>query len=231
MKVSIIVPTYNERDNIPELLRRIDGAMRPHGWDYEVVIVDDNSPDGTAELARQLSGLYPVKVVERPGRLGLASAVVEGVKHADGDFVVVMDADLQHPPEVIPLIVEKLSRCDVVVASRYVEGGGVSGFPWYRRLMSRGAAVIAWLLLPESRKTSDPMSGFFGFKRRVIGDFDTVEPRGYKVLLDLLRRARQARVCDQPYVFVSREKGESKLGLRVVLAHIRHILKLAFFKL
>jgi dolichol-phosphate mannosyltransferase len=229
MRVSIIVPTYNERDNLLALFERIAKAVKE--LDHEIIVVDDNSPDGTAELAESLSSVYPVKVVKRPGRLGLASAVVDGLKHATGDVVVVMDADLQHPPEVIPIMLGRMDSCDIVVASRYARGGGVIGFPWYRRLMSRTAALIAWVLLPASRRTSDPMSGFFAFRRSLAEGLKVAEPKGYKILLDLLARNRSARVCDQPYLFMARASGRSKMGLRVVYTYLRHVVKLAFSSL
>ena len=229
MRISIIVPTYNERDNLHTLFERIGRAMK--GFDYEIIVVDDKSPDGTGELAESLSRVYPVKVVKRPGKLGLASAVVDGLKHATGDVVVVMDADLQHPPEVIPLMLGRMNSCDIVVASRYARGGGMIGFPWYRRFMSRTAALIAWVLLPASRRTSDPMSGFFAFRRSLAGGLKIAEPRGYKILLDLLARYRSARVCDQPYLFMARASGKSKMGLRVIYTYLRHVVKLAFSNL
>jgi len=229
MRVSIIVPTYNERDNLLALFERIAKAVKE--LDHEIIVVDDNSPDGTAELAESLSSVYPVKVVKRPGKLGLASAVVDGLKHATGDVVVVMDADLQHPPEVIPIMLGRMDSCDIVVASRYARGGGVIGFPWYRRLMSRTAALIAWVLLPASRRTSDPMSGFFAFRRSLAEGLKVAEPKGYKILLDLLARNRSARVCDQPYLFMARASGMSKMGLRVVYTYLRHVVKLAFSSL
>jgi len=105
------------------------------------------------------------------------------------------------------------------------------GFPWYRRFMSRTAALIAWVLLPASRRTSDPMSGFFAFRRSLAGGLKIAEPRGYKILLDLLARYRSARVCDQPYLFMARASGKSKMGLRVIYTYLRHVVKLAFSNL
>ena len=125
--LSIIIPTYNEKDNIIPLVEQIDHALA--NYDYEIVFVDDNSADGTAELARSLSSKYPIEVVVRRNERGLASAVVEGIRHATGQYIGVMDADLQHPPEILPNLMQKVrSGVDIAVASRYVEGGGCQGW-------------------------------------------------------------------------------------------------------
>ncbi|MFP3975913.1 MAG: glycosyltransferase, partial [Dehalococcoidia bacterium] len=125
MKISIIVPTYNEKGNLPNLADRVHNSLCD--MDYELIIVDDNSPDGTGALAEELSREKPIKVVHRQGKLGLASAAIEGFRHADGDVLGVIDADLQHPPEKIPDLLQKIGGADVAIASRYVDGGGVEG--------------------------------------------------------------------------------------------------------
>lgn len=222
MKVSVVVPTYNERDNIDELLARISRALK--GFEYEVVVVDDNSPDGTAERVAELSTTYPVKLVKREGKLGLTSAVIEGARVAEGDYVVVMDADLQHPPEVIRDLLEKASSCDLVVASRYVNGGSVEGFTLIRRIISLGATYLARILIPQARGVRDPMSGFFLVKRGLIKDLKPVLPKGYKVLLEVLARCKTLKICEIPYTFHSRVRGESKLSRREILNYIKQLL-------
>ena len=159
--LSIIVPTYNEAENIPELLDRIEGTLR--GESFEVIIVDDDSSDGTADLAEEFGEKYKnVKVLRRRGKLGLGSAVVDGMEVAGGDIVAVMDADLQHPPELLPKMLEKADEgYDVVVASRYVKGGGVERWGFLRRLISLGAVSLAHLLFPRTRVVRDTVSGFF----------------------------------------------------------------------
>ncbi|MDJ0269482.1 MAG: glycosyltransferase [Aigarchaeota archaeon] len=131
----------------------MDRALRVCGVPYEVVIVDDSSPDGTADYAEGLSRIYPVRVVRRPGKLGLSSAVLDGVRASRGSVVAVMDADLQHPPEVLPAMLKKLMDygCDVVIASHYVEGGSVGSWSFHRRLVSWGAILVAKVLLPKVR--------------------------------------------------------------------------------
>ncbi len=225
--VSIIVPTYNERDNVEELIKRIHNSMENIGQKYEVIIVDDNSPDGTAEKAEELSKTYRVKVLRRPGKLGLSSAVLDGLKLAEGDLIVVMDADLQHPPEVIPKLLEKVKeRCDIVIASRYVKGGSVEGWGFIRRLMSHGAGYIARLLLPSVRGIKDPMSGFFLFRKDVIKE-SKLNPRGFKILLEIVVRGKHAKVCEVPYRFGLRHRGVSKLGTGEIINYLIHVLNLS----
>ena len=164
--VSIVIPTYNEKDNIIFLVERIDDVLS--GYDYEIVFIDDNSSDGTAQLAEALSHKYPVKVIVRFNKKGLASAVVDGIAHVTGQIVGVMDADLQHPPEVIPNLLKEIANgADIAIASRYVEGGACQGWGLTRRIISKGAIFLAHLLLPSTRQVSDPMSGFFMLNRQV----------------------------------------------------------------
>ncbi len=223
--LSIIVPTYNERDNVEELIRRISKSLR--GLDYEVVVVDDNSPDGTAELAEKLSGEFPVKVIRRPGKLGLATAVLEGVRKSVGEYVVVMDADLQHPPEIIPKMYEyALNGYDLVIASRYVSGGSVSGWSFVRKSISRSATLIAKLLIPKVRSVKDPLSGFFMFRKEVLKDVN-LNPRGFKILIELLVRGNYVGVYEVPYKFNVRSKGKSKLSIKELVNYVLHLITLS----
>ena len=220
--ISVVVPTYNEADNIEELVKRLADALRSG---YEVVIVDDGSPDGTAEVARRLSATYPVRVVVRQARLGLASAVVEGASVARGDVVVVMDADLQHPPELVPALAREAARGCLAVASRYVRGGRVEGWPATRRVVSRGAVLLARLLLPEARRVKDPVSGFFAYRRDCLS---RVKPTGlYKILLDVLVQCKPECVVEVPFVFGKRTRGRSKLGSRHIFDYLRQLLALS----
>jgi len=229
-KVSVIVPTYNERDNVPVLAKRLDEALGKAGIDYELVIVDDNSPDGTAEVARSLKLKHgKVKVYVRKGERGLASAVIKGFQIAEGDYLVVMDADLQHPPEVVPELVRKLDEgCDLVIASRYAHKEGAKGWNPIRKMISKGATILAKLLVPATKYTTDPMSGFFALKRKVLENVKgPLNPLGYKILLEILAKGNFERVCEVPYVFGRRLAGESKLGGKVMLEYLIHLLKLA----
>lgn len=222
IRVSVVVPTYNERENIDELLSRIDASLG--GIDYEVVVVDDNSPDGTAERVMELSSKYPVKLVKRAGKFGLSSAILDGVKVCKGDYVVVMDADLQHPPEVIKDLLRCTDECDVVVASRYVRGGGVTGFPLIRRVISLGATYMARVLIPQARRVKDPLSGFFLARKELIDKTELAVPSGYKALLEIISQHDDLKICEVPYVFRSRLKGESKLSKREILNYVKQLL-------
>jgi len=225
--ISIIIPTYNERDNIPILLKRIDDALRTAKIKYEVIIVDDNSPDGTAEVAEKLSLKYPVKVIRRPGKLGLSSAVLEGMGRAKSNVIVVMDADLQHPPEVIPRMYEEILKgYDIVVASRYIRGGSIKGWSFIRKLISRVAIMVAHILIPKSRCVKDIMSGFFMFRKDIVNEAD-LNPKGFKILLEIIAKANYNKVTEIPYTFDTRKYGESKLDSKEIFNYIIHVLNLS----
>ncbi|MBN1152422.1 MAG: glycosyltransferase [Dehalococcoidia bacterium] len=222
--LSLIVPTFRERDNIAPLVQRLDDALT--GVDYEVVIMDDNSRDGTEELVADLSNSYPVRIVVRTDKRGLASAVVDGFAHARGAIVGVMDADLQHPPEVVPTLLHAIKNgADLAIGSRYVKGGGCEGWSLLRRVMSRGAGFLAHLFLPSTRGIADPMSGFFMFRPTIIQGA-TLLPTGYKILLEMLVMGRPQHVAEVPFVFVTRTAGESKLRITQQVDYLKHIASL-----
>jgi dolichol-phosphate mannosyltransferase len=216
----VIVPTYNERENLDELMKRVTDACRGAGIEVELVIVDDNSPDGTGERAEALANEYPVKVIHRTGKLGLSSAVLEGVRAARSDLIVVMDADLSHPPEKIPELVRKIEsgEAEIVIGSRHVEGGCIENWPLRRKVVSKGAALLARGLT----KVKDPMSGFFALKRSVI-DGVSLDPVGYKIGLEILVKGKYSKVCEVPITFANRKAGKSKLGGSVMLRYIDHV--------
>jgi dolichol-phosphate mannosyltransferase len=227
-ELSLIAPTYNEQENIGRLVERVHGALA--GYDYELIVVDDNSPDGTAETARQLSDQYPVKVVVRTSERGLASAVVAGFGHASGDVLGVIDADLQHPPEALPSLLEAIrGGADVAIGSRYVEGGGIEGWTFKREVISRGAKLLAAILLPSARRIKDPLAGFFLFRRDVIEGAE-LSPVGYKILLEVLARGTARNVAEVPYTFREREKGQSNLTYKEQVNYLRHLWRLAWFE-
>jgi len=222
--LSIIIPTYNERDNIQPLVERLHRVLA--GQSYEVIFIDDDSRDGTAEAVREMEKHFPVRVLVRKDKKGLASAVVDGISYAAGDIVAVMDADLQHPPEVIPALLQALENgADVAVASRYVKGGGSVGLGPVRKLVSRGAALIAHIALPETRPVHDPMSGFFMFRKRVVEGVE-LKPTGYKILLEILVRGKEQKLAEVPFLFALREKGKSKLNFRQQVDYLRHVYSL-----
>ena len=231
-KLSIVLPTYNESQNIVKMLDSIAQTLSPDATaDAEIIVVDDNSPDGTADIASMHAKKIcnnkklHVEIIRRDGKFGLSSAIVAGLQSATGDMLVVMDGDFSHPPQVIPSIIEALqdSNCDIVVASRYVKGGSVIGWPFKRRLMSKGATKIAQYGLGIEVK--DPVSGFFAFRRDIIHGikFDAI---GYKMLLEILVKTKGARVKEVPYTFINRRIGTSKLDTCVMFDYIRAVMRL-----
>jgi len=224
VKLSVILPTYNERENLPELIAQI----RRLQIEVECVIVDDNSPDGTGELADQLAATDPlIKVIHRPRKAGLASAVYAGLSKASAQYVAVMDADLQHPPHLLTQMFRALEDgYDVVVASRYVRGGGVVGWSVLRHIISRVATLLAHLIIPRSRAVKDPMSGYFALKREVLESVRIDSSIGYKLLLTILVKGRYSKIKEVPMIFRRRLKGESKLTQKEILTYLKLLLNL-----
>ena len=222
--LSIVIPTYNEGENIVPLVERIHNALS--AYDYEILLVDDDSKDGTADTIEKLSESYPVKVAVRKNERGLASAVVHGILNTTGQKVLVMDADLQHPPEVLPSLIKAAEDgADIVVGSRYVEGGGCQEWGLFRKLVSRVSTIIAHVFLPPTRPVKDPMSGFFMFDRKVVENAK-LQPRGYKILLEILMEGTFSKAVEIPFTFVTRDEGESKLDTKQQMEYLRHIYSL-----
>lgn len=223
-KISIIIPTFKERDNIQLLLERVHGSMI--GRNYEVVIVDDNSKDGTIEIVNKFMTKYPVRLIVRTGVKGLATAVVEGFKHASGKVLVVMDADLQHPPESIKTLISEIENgSDIVIGSRYINSNGLDNFSLYRKMVSTGATAIARILIKKVANVKDIQSGFFALKRNVIENVD-MNPVGYKILLEILSVGHYNTVKEVPYTFSVRENGQTKMNFAIMLEYILHIIML-----
>jgi dolichol-phosphate mannosyltransferase len=196
--------------------------------DYEIIVVDDNSPDRTWELAQSLTGEYPqLRVMRRQTERGLSTAVIRGWQASRGELLAVIDADLQHPPEVTAGLAREMARgADIAVASRHVEGGGVSDWSILRRILSRAAQVLGLVILPGVvGKVSDPMSGFFMLRRTAIQGIE-LNPLGYKILIEVLGRGRFRWIGEVPYVFQERTRGESKVTGRVYVDYFRHLLRL-----
>ncbi len=223
MKVSLIIPTLNESGSIEALFRGLDEAIKglPQDWGFEVVVVDDGSTDGTPDIARSLPTGFTKKIIQRKER-GLATAVLRGFAEAEGDVLGVIDADLSHPTQKIPELLAQLEGKDVVVASRNIPGGEVEEWPWYRRFMSWFATLLT---RPLGVKSSDPMSGFF-FVRREVLEGSELSPLGYKILLEILVKAKIRSVSEVPYVFRNREVGKSKMDSRVTANYLRHLWRL-----
>ncbi|MCS7140831.1 MAG: glycosyltransferase family 2 protein [Candidatus Nitrosocaldus sp.] len=227
--LSIIVPTYNESENIPHLLRSIrdglEAKLQRIDSSAEVIIVDDGSPDGTAEVAERHSNMAErlrIRVLRRHSRRDLLSAVLDGLNTAEGSNIVVMDADLSHPPSLIPTMLDELmhDRCDLVIASRYVDGGSVAEWSIRRKALSISANMLARTIL--NLKVKDAVSGFFACRRWVLEGVNFTTS-GYKILLELLVKADNIRVKEIPYTFVNRSHGKSKFSARVAIDYMRAV--------
>jgi dolichol-phosphate mannosyltransferase len=227
--ISVVIPTYNEAAVIEETLRRAAAALCAASEDFELVVVDDDSADGTAQRAESLAPAIPVRVLKRPGRLGLATAVLDGWAMARGEILGVMDADLQHPPEVLTALAQAIRKdgADLAIGSRYVPGGGTSDWTWLRRFISRTATHMAATVLPlKLAAVGDPMSGVFMVRASALQDAK-LNPMGYKILLEVIAKAHYRKLVEVPYVFQERERGSSKLGARQYLEYLLHLARLA----
>jgi dolichol-phosphate mannosyltransferase len=237
--ISIIIPTYNEANNIIKLLESIDYDDDLSNHKLKVVVVDDNSPDGTADLAKKYSeerkysdhGINSITVVRRSEKRGLSSAILDGIAHASSEIIVVMDADFSHPLALIPRMVEQFiysKDVDLVVASRYASGGRIRGWNLKRRLISLGATKIAQIGLGV-KKVKDPMSGFFAVRRSVMNTirFDAI---GYKILLEILVKANLRSIVELPYTFIDRREGSSKLSNLTIIQYLQACRRLSLHK-
>jgi dolichol-phosphate mannosyltransferase len=222
-RLTVILPTYNERDNLLPLLGRIQTVLKALPVEWDVLVVDDNSPDGTAQTAEELSGAFPVRVLVREGRRGLARSVLDGFRLAEGEFFLVMDADLSHPPERISAMWEVMRRndCDLVVGSRYVSGGKIENWPILRKLTSRASK----LLVAPLTSVKDPLSGFFLVRRDAV-ERRSFDPRGFKILLEILTKGGVRKVREIPITFQDRMHGSSGLSRRVIVDYLLQVIKL-----
>jgi dolichol-phosphate mannosyltransferase len=225
-ELSIVVPTYNERDRLGDLVKTIFEAFAAEGLEGELVIVDDNSPDGTGALADDLATSRRITVIHRAGKLGLGTAVVEGFTAASAPIVGVIDADLSHPPKMLPRMLATMRRekAEMVIGSRYIPGGGTSDWGIGRLLMSRAACLLARGLTP----VKDATSGFF-LIRKDLARTVTISAGGFKICLELLVRGRPAVVVEVPYVFQTRTAGESKMNFREALGYLSQLKDLRAF--
>ena len=224
--LSIVVPTYNERDRLADLVKEIFAAYAAEGLDGELVIVDDNSPDGTGAVADELAMRHRITVLHRRGKLGLGTAVIEGFTAATAPIVGVIDADLSHPPALLPrmLAVMQSASADFVIGSRYIPGGGTRNWGLARLMMSRVACLMARGLTP----IRDATSGFFLIRRDLARDVQ-ISSGGFKICLELLVRGRPRSVVEVPYVFVGRTAGESKMNLKEALGYLEQLRELRRF--
>ncbi|MBI5729142.1 MAG: polyprenol monophosphomannose synthase [Candidatus Magasanikbacteria bacterium] len=223
MFVSLIIPTYNEADNLPPLLAEIFEFL-PRNLAVEIIIVDDNSPDGTGAVAEKLAAKYPITVIHRSGKLGLGSAVRAGLAAAKGDVLGVMDADLSHDPTILPQILSSLATNDIVIGSRFLPGSRVDDWPWWRRLISKVGVSLAGKITKVPAE--DPLSGYFFLHRRVIAGV-TLTTVGYKILFEILCQGNYATLKEIPFHFRKREHSQSKLNAREHLLFLKQLLTYA----
>ena len=220
-RISVVVPTYNEAGNVRNLTAQINSAL--NGIDYDIIFVDDSS-DNTPEVIESVMSENPnVRMKHRTGETGLATAVLEGFKMADGDYIAVMDADLQHPPQILRSMYDCLETgIDFCIPSRFIPGGSDGGLGPYRKLVSLVARYIGKILLPSLRKISDPTSGLFMFRREVINNAD-LRPIGWKILIEVLAMGTYSTVAEIPYRFQARPAGESKLSFKVTIEYLKQL--------
>ncbi len=224
-KISIVIPTFNEADNVGNLVNQINYALK--GIEYEVIFVDD-STDNTPDMIRKVQEENNrVRMEHRTTETGLATAVLRGFALAEGDYIAVMDADLQHPPQILRSMYFVLeSGADFCVPSRFIPGGSDGGLGPYRKLVSGVARYIGKVLLPCLRKITDPTSGLFMFKKSVIADDCKLEPIGWKILVEVLAMGTYHSVVEIPYKFQARPTGESKLSSKVTVEYLKQVLGL-----
>jgi dolichol-phosphate mannosyltransferase len=230
VRLSLVIPTYNERDNLERIVRELSVVLDeiiPQA--YELVIVDDDSPDRTWEIAQELSTNDPrVRLVRRTGERHLARAVLSGFSSANGEVLGTINADLQHPADLVPKLLAAIdSGADVAIASRYVDSGNVEGWSMSRTLLSKAATALAFIVVPETRTVRDPMSGCYLIRRSVLEQCGAFDPNGIKSLIEILVRSKAKRIIEVGYTFSSRKAGRSKMGLKQHLQYLVQLMKLS----
>jgi dolichol-phosphate mannosyltransferase len=225
LKFSIVVPTYKEAGGIERLILMLDDVFKRNALDGEIIVVDDNSPDGTGDIVEKLSAAgYPVRCLHRPGKMGLSSGVIDGWKFArpDSEALGAMDADFSHDANIIPKMVDALKTgYDLAIGSRYVPGGGIEDWPLARKITSVIAIALAKPLTP----LRDITSGYFLVRRSAVEGVD-LDPIGFKIGLEVISKARYARAVEVPYVFTDRVAGSSKLNQNEILNYLRQLVRI-----
>jgi len=231
--LTVLLPTFNEKGNVVPLVQRIRQALKEKNWNYEILFIDDSN-DETPQVIQKLMRENPqIRLVcrKKEERTGLATAFLTGFALAQGEYICCLDSDLQHPPETIPCLLEKAYQegADLVVATRYARGGSAVGlgslktvYGIYRRAVSLGFKYFTQILFIPTRKTSDPLGGFFLLKKELVKGI-SFQPKGFKILVEILMRTKPNKVAEVPYVFLARENDQSKANLRQGLEFLRHL--------
>jgi len=217
-----VIPTYNERKNILQLLKKIQEEFKKNNIQGEIIVVDDNSPDGTGKILDETKiKIKNLKIIHRKGKFGLSSAVLDGWKIAEGEILGAMDADLSHPPEKIKELFWEIEngKADFAIGSRYAPGGEIKGWGFKRKLMSKTATLLARVYT----KVKDPMTGFFMIKRTCIKD-KKINPKGFKILLELIIKANYKIIKEIPIIFNNRIEGKSKAGTKEIFCYLQNLI-------
>lgn len=227
--LTVIIPTFNEEANIRNIVMAVDAVFHEHSLNGQILVVDDNSHDGTIGIVRDLMRINEhVSILVRGEDHGLSQSVADGFAHAASDVFIVIDADFSHPPVLIPRIYEEIKKSnDIVIGSRYMEGGGIRKWPLKRRAISLGATFLGRLLFPD---ITDPVSGFFAVKKEVV-EKAPLKPRGYKILLEVLGKGSWKTAREIPFEFVDRESGASKLRIKTLTDYALQIADIAVYSL
>ena len=231
-KLGLVIPTLNEAGNIVLLLRRLQDVLEPTSIDYELLVVDDDSQDGTPALVEDYATHDSrVRVFVRHGQRGLAGAVLYGWERTDATVLGVIDADLQHPPELLPSLVQPvIEHADIAIASRYANGNGVGEWNKLRRLISRFGTLATVPLQRKELRVRDPLSGFFVVRREAIAGL-SLQPEGFKILLEILVKGRIQNAVEIPFHFGLRQSGKSKADVKVALQYFTLLGKLSRYAL
>lgn len=228
LDVSVVIPTYNEAESIPVIIPSICEVLRIARINGEIVVVDDNSPDGTGKIAEELSKTYPVRTIIRTKERGLATAVIAGFSLSDAVACIVMDADGSHPVDKLPDMVRPIleDKADITVASRHVKGGGIGEWPLHRQLVSKVASLMA----KGVTSMKDPTSGFMAVRRELLNGLQ-LNPVGWKIVLEVVVKAHNKRLIEIPIAFNDRVLGKSKMSLKEQWSYITHLYRLYEFRM
>ncbi len=226
-ELTVIIPTFNEESNIERIISEVDKVFLQSGIRGEILIVDDNSPDTTIAIVNSLKkSKANLNLLVRLADHGLSQSVADGFAHALSEIFIIIDADLSHPPALIPMMYNEIKAGqDIVIGSRYMKGGGIKAWPFKRRIISLGGTFLGRTLFP---RISDPVSGFFAVRKSVVAEAP-LKPRGYKILLEVLGKGSWEKCREIPFEFVDREIGSSKLKFTTILEYVRQVLDIARF--